>query len=144
MGSINLGRVVVGGLVAGLVINAAEFASQFVFADWYAQFYETLNLPPMGNGAMWALVGGGFVIGIITVWTYAAMRPRFGPGPKTALATGFVVWALGWFWQMVVDAATGLYVLTAWMWVVSILWTLAEVELAALAGGALYKEEDAG
>lgn len=141
MGTIRYGRVVMGGLVAGLVINVAEITSQLVFADWYAQTFESLNLPPMGNGAMTALVAGGFVIGIIAVWIYAAMRPRFGPGPGTALKAGFVVWILGWFWQMVVDVATGFYSPTLWMWIVGSLWTLVEVELATLAGGALYRED---
>ena len=27
-----------------------------------------------------------FVLGLIVVWTYAAMRPRFGPGPKGLMA----------------------------------------------------------
>ena len=26
-----------------------------------------------------------FILGILTVWVYAAIRPRFGPGPRTAL-----------------------------------------------------------
>ena len=80
MGKINIGRVVMGGLVAGLIINIAEMTSQVVFADWYAEFFESLNLPEMGGGDMAALVIGGFVIGIVIAWTYAAMRPRFGPG----------------------------------------------------------------
>jgi len=140
MGKINLGRVVMGGLVAGLIINIAEMTSQIVFADWYAEFYESLNLPEMGGGDMAALVIGGFVIGIIITWTYAAMRPRFGPGPKTAILAGLVIWLVGWAWQMVVDTATGLYTPTLWMWIMGLLWTFVELELAALAGASLYKE----
>ncbi|MCK5652418.1 MAG: hypothetical protein KAJ42_13615, partial [Gemmatimonadetes bacterium] len=96
MGKINIGRVVMGGLVAGLIINIAEMTSQVVFADWYAEFFESLNLPEMGGGDLAALVIGGFVIGIVITWTYAAMRPRFGPGPKTALLAGLVIWLVGW------------------------------------------------
>lgn len=142
MGVINYGRVVAGGLLAGFIINVVEVASQFVFADWYAQFFEDLELAPMGSGAMTVLIVGAFVLGILTVWLYAAARPRFGPGPMTALRVGFVVWVVGWLWQMVVDVATGLYSMPAGMWVVSCLWTLVEVELAALAGGSLYREAE--
>lgn len=140
MGKINIGRVVMGGLVAGLIINIAEMASRVIFADWYEEFFEALNLPEMGRGDMAALVIGGFVIGIIITWTYAAMRPRFGPGPKTALLAGLVIWLVGWAWQMVVDTATGLYTPTMWMWVMGLVWTFVELELAAVAGASLYQE----
>jgi len=140
MSKINMGRVVMGGLVAGLIINIAEITSANVFADWYAEVFEGLNLPEMSGGDMTALVLGGFVIGIILTWTYAAMRPRFGPGPKTALLAGLVIWLMGWAWQMVTDVATGFYSPTLWMWVMGLLWTFVEVELAALAGASLYKE----
>jgi len=83
---------------------------------------------------------GGLVAGIIITWTYAAMRPRFGPGPKTALLAGLVIWLVGWAWQMVVDTATGLYTPTLWMWVMGFVWTFVELELAAFAGASLYKE----
>ena len=140
MGKIRMERVVIGGLVAGLIINIAEITSQSVFGDWYAEVFESLNLPEMGRSGMTALVLGGFLIGIILTWTYAAMRPRFGPGPRTALLAGLVIWIMGWVWQMVVDVATGFYSPTLWMWVMGLLWTLVEVELAALAGASLYKE----
>ena len=34
-----------------------------------------------------------FVYAFLVVWNYAAMRPRFGPGPGTAFKAGFVIWA---------------------------------------------------
>ncbi len=130
-----------GGLLAGLVINLAEIVSANVFRGTYEEMFEALNLPQMGPGAMTALVVAGFAIGIVAAWTYAAIRPRFGPGPMTALRAGFVIWVLGWLWQMVVDVATGFYDLPFTMWVVAIVWTLVEVELATLAAGWLYREE---
>lgn len=36
------------------------------------------------------------VEGIVAVWLYAVIRPRYGPGPKTALLAGFTVWLVGW------------------------------------------------
>jgi len=142
MARINNGRVVAGGLAAGLVINAAEILSASVFASQYEEMFAGLNLPPMGTGSLVALVVGGFAIGVILTWTYAAMRSRFGPGPKTALYAGLVIWSLGWLWQMVVDVATGFYTLSLWMWGMAIVWTFVEVQLAALIGGWLYREGD--
>jgi hypothetical protein len=33
-----------------------------------------------------------FVYATLIVWTYAAIRPRFGPGPKTAVRAGLVLY----------------------------------------------------
>jgi hypothetical protein len=32
------------------------------------------------------------VAGIWTMWLYAAIRPRYGPGPKTAAVAGLAGW----------------------------------------------------
>jgi hypothetical protein len=34
------------------------------------------------------------VLGILLVWTYAAIRPRFGPGLKTAVYVAVLFWLL--------------------------------------------------
>ena len=31
------------------------------------------------------------VLGVFTMWLYAGIRPRFGPGPRTAALAGFAV-----------------------------------------------------
>jgi hypothetical protein len=33
-----------------------------------------------------------FLLGLVVVWLYAAMRPRFGPGPRTAMVAAAAVW----------------------------------------------------
>lgn len=33
-----------------------------------------------------------FVASVWAMWLYAAIRPRFGPGPKTAAVAGFAWW----------------------------------------------------
>ena len=38
----------------------------------------------------------GFLVGIFAVWLYAAIRPRYGAGPKTALCAGAAVWGIGY------------------------------------------------
>ena len=44
----------------------------------------------MSAAAPWIVID--FLFGILIVWTYAAMRPRFGPGPKTALIAGITLY----------------------------------------------------
>jgi hypothetical protein len=83
-----------------------------------------------------------FVIGVLLVWLYAAMRPRFGPGPRAACYAGFAVWFLAWLWPTVSWAAMGALDLTTWMLVVGMLWGLVEVVLSVVAGAWLYKEAE--
>jgi len=95
MGKINVGRWILGGLVAGIVGDIVE------------SLVEGLWLGPSWNGAMTALgrhslsTGQivefnlvGLVIGFAAVWIYVGIRPRFGPGPKTAFYAGLVTWVL--------------------------------------------------
>lgn len=30
----------------------------------------------------------------IRIWLYAAIRPRYGPGPRTAIIAGFAMWLI--------------------------------------------------
>ncbi len=50
------------------------------------------NMKPPGGAVMAAHLLWGFVVAIAAIWLYAAIRPRYGPGPATALRAGFVVW----------------------------------------------------
>jgi hypothetical protein len=142
MARMNVGRVVLGGLLAGLVINVGEYLASIVFKAQYDAMFAALNLPPMGGSTMVGLVIGGFAVGIILAWLYGAIRPRFGPGPMTALLAGLVVWALGWLWPAVVGEAMGLYNFSIGWWLASSAWGIVEVELAALVAGWLYRETD--
>ena len=95
MGGINFGRVILGGLVAGLLMNVGEFLLNGVIlhsamVDWGTKH----NLPPEPSPSFYvAAIGLTFVLGIITVWVYALIRSRLGAGPKTAIvaAPGDVV-----------------------------------------------------
>jgi hypothetical protein len=96
------------------------------------------NLPPIGGGAIGAFVVGAFVIGVLLVWLYAAIRPRFGAGPKTAITAGVVLWLLAYVWPSLGTGLMGFIPMK--LLLVSTLWGLGEVILAALAGAAVYTE----
>ena len=94
MSAINSGKVLVGGLLAGLVFNILDTVNGMLImaADFKANMTR-LGLDPaaMESGAgmaTWIIID--FLMGILVVWTYAGMRPRFGPGPKTAMLAGLV------------------------------------------------------
>lgn len=94
MNNINAGKVVTGGLVAGVVLNILDFANNYlvVGADFMANATR-LGLDPAtmetpAGIATWVVID--FLLGILLVFTYAAIRPRFGPGPKTAIYAGLI------------------------------------------------------
>ena len=82
----------------------------------------------------------GFAIGILAVWLYAAIRPRFGPGARTAVCAGLTVWALGWLVPNISFAAMGL--MPTKLLVIATMWSAVEVTLATVAGAWLYTESD--
>ena len=136
---INGSRVLVGGIVAGLVINASEFLlNQIILLSEMTTALARMNLPPVGGRAIPVFIILGFVGGIATVWLYAAIRPRFGAGPRTALTAGLFFWFVGYFWSGVVMFALHMY--PARLMAISLVWELVESILAALIGAALYTE----
>ena len=97
MASINTGKVITGGLLAGLVLNVLDFANNalVVGQDFTANATRlgldpALAESPAGIGT-WVVID--FLLGILIVWTYAAIRPRFGAGAKTAVIAGLIPWA---------------------------------------------------
>jgi hypothetical protein len=138
MGQINWGRVVLGGLVAGLIINIGEsLLNMVVFADVWEGALEGMGIEPVGGIWIAVFVVLGFVGGIVLACLYASMRPRFGPG---ALIAGGVMWFLAWFWPSITMAPMFAEFLPAGTMVLGLILTLIEVELAALAAGWLYQE----
>jgi hypothetical protein len=81
----------------------------------------------------------GLIGGIVLIWIYAAIRPRFGPGVKTAICAGLAVWVVG-----------VLIPNLSFMWVSGLFGrrltlhttagALVEILAGAIAGAAIYKE----
>ena len=139
MANINSGGVVVGGLVAGLVINISEYIlNEPVLGAEMAAAMAAHNMPPIGGSAVALFLAYGFALGLALVWLYAAIRPRFGPGPKTAVVTGVAVWFLAYVTSMVFLGPMG--VMSAQLIAIALIWGLVELVLAALVGAWLYSE----
>jgi hypothetical protein len=141
MGRINTGRVILGGLLAGLIINVGETIASLLFARQAERVMADLGLTMPGGAAVAIFVVVGFVMGIVLIWLYAAARPRFGPGPKTAVIVALVFWLIGYFLPLLGDQLMGILPLD--MMIMASLWGVVEVCIASLAGGWLYKEEAA-
>ncbi len=140
MAKINMGRVILGGLLAGLVLNIGEFLlNEPILGKQWVAAMEALNLPPIGGSAIGWFVAMSFALGIAIVWLYAAIRPRFGAGPKTALCAGLTVWFFVWLWGFGGTVVLGLY--PTKLVLITVIWGLFEVPIAAVVGAWPYKEE---
>jgi hypothetical protein len=139
MATMNIGRVVLGGLLAGLVVNIGEtILNMVVIADDMQTALEARNLPAMTGASIGVFVAMAFGLGILMVWLYAAIRPRFGPGPRTAVIAGLAIWLLVYVWGGVADAVMGFMPAGAAM--IAMFWGLGESVLATIAGAWLYRE----
>ena len=120
MGGINIFGVLKGGLAAALIMNVSQYLLDLMLGTRVA--------PPV------AVIARTTALAIAMVWLYAAIRPRFGPGPKTAICAGLVVWGLSYVFQTLVGGQSMGSI------VVIIAWTGVEMLVASSVGGYLYHE----
>jgi uncharacterized membrane protein len=143
MGKINAGRVLIGGIVAGIIVAVVEWLVNGVvlLEDWT----EALKL--LGKSGetttattviyvLWSLL-----VGIATVWLYAAIRPRFGAGPRTAVIAGFAMWIFAYLSFTIAAAAMALFP-GRLLGITAVIGAI-ELVAAALVGAWLYREESA-
>jgi len=140
MGKINMGRVVLGGLLAGLVINIGEFVLNMpILGNQWNDAMKALNRPPLDAQAPTFFILISFLLGILVVWVYAAIRPRFGAGPMTAICAGWVVWGLAILYPTA--GALPLHLFPRRLLLYTTVWEFIELPVAALVGAWIYREE---
>jgi drug/metabolite transporter (DMT)-like permease len=142
MGKINWTRVLLGGLIAGVVANVLQFAV------WVPLVGRSLNaaLETLGHpmqetvGTTVLMVVLIFVAGILAIWLYAAIRPRYGAGPGTAALAGI---AAGLLMGVFPDIAWGLMLrlIPARVWVMDAVFSLVVIVIATMLGAWVYKEQ---
>src|SRR6266496_3071416 len=139
MNKINFGRVLLGGIVAGVILNLGEMAlNGKILATQMTDFFKRCGFPEPGTYFFIIAIAITFVLGIVIVLGYAAIRPRFGPGPKTAIITALFAWFGVYLYQNVIGFGLGM--VPAKLVVIALAWGLVEYILATLAGAALYSE----
>ena len=140
MGSINTGRVVLAGLVAAVIIFVSTVVRILALREQIAGFTENHGLQGLGQteGIVFFAVYS-VALGILIVWLYAAIRPRFGAGATTAIAGGVFFWISIYFVPYAAllrfDPIPIGGVLVHWIW------TVVEIPLASVAGAWVYQEE---
>ncbi len=144
MGRIAWGRVVLGGLVASALWWVFEGLVQGVILgqEWNAAL-EGLGVSEeemagtrttfMLLVTIWSLLAG-----IVGVWLYAAIRPRYGPGPKTAMIAGIALWVMIYLAPTMIDYAFRLW--PTKLMTIPLVTSFFESILATLAGAWLYRE----
>jgi hypothetical protein len=139
MGRINFARVLLGGLVTGVILNVGEWVlNGIILRDEMQDFFRKCGFPQPGTNFLIIAVAITFVLGIVMVLGYAAIRPRFGPGPKTAVIAALFAWFGVYLYQNVIGL--GLGIAPAKTVAIAIGWGLLEYIVATLAGAALYSE----
>lgn len=138
MGKINWGRVLLGGVVAGVVIDLVNYVlNTYVWADQNAALMKSLGVQLRSNAIPIFLLEG-LVLGIAFTWAYAVARPRYGAGPKTAVITGLGIWVIGAVLPNVDLWASG--VLPTRLLCLGTVVALVVSVGASLVGAALYQE----
>jgi hypothetical protein len=140
--AINLKKALLGGLAAGVVLNIIDYIVFTYMLGNRMRADANAFVPGLGD----AMMGGSpvpnilmnFVIGFLLVWTYAAIRPRFGPGANTAVYAGVLFWMLGAIFN---SGYLVMGMMSRGLW-----WTYAAIYLVTLivssiAGAFVYKEE---
>jgi hypothetical protein len=137
----NIGKIILGGIVAGIIY----FAGDGVVHGALLKPHWTQVLGAIGVNPQQALESPAYFApydllkGLLVVWLYASIRPRFGPGPKTAALAGLAVW-----FATIPVPMLGLLPMKFFGANFVVLWALYAIipmVLGALVGGWIYREK---
>ena len=135
----NRRRILTGGLLAGLVYLLGGFTlAGLILPDELAAAAARFGVSEPGLATFATNVALRLLFGFITVWLYAALRPRLGAGPGTAQLVALVVWLLSYPVVLGLAAQIG-YLPAAVLWKVAG-WGFVETSVAAQAGAFAYVE----
>lgn len=87
-------RVLLCGLLSGVIINAIEWVAHRVWLDarWNAAFAALGKTP-----SFWGtFVAANFLVGVIALWSYRWLSEFYGAGRMTALKVAAVMWIVFW------------------------------------------------
>jgi len=139
MSGINVNRWLAGGVAAGVLIWVLEGIGSVLYRGQMETALEAHNLSmEMSAAVIFISVVVSLVAGLTLVFFYAAARPRFGPGPKTAVIVAVAFWFGSMFLSLM-----GYHMMNLFPPGLLVMWGvmgLVEWILAALLGGVIYKE----
>ncbi len=96
MTKLNVRRVILGGLAAGLTYNVINWLGHgVIFKATSSEAMAELEMASPSAGQTVQLWMIWLMYGMTLAWVYAAIRPRFGPRLGTAIRAAIVVWIVG-------------------------------------------------
>lgn len=139
MRGINVGRWIGGGVAAGILLWIIESAASGLYMVEMQATLAAHGLSMQMDVGFWLTsIAVSQIVGITLVFFYVAVRPRFGPGPRTAVIVAVAMWIGGYLLALVGYQMLGLFpgrMLVLWGGV-----GLTEMVLASLLGGWIYRE----
>ncbi|MBM4218902.1 MAG: hypothetical protein FJ171_04540 [Gammaproteobacteria bacterium] len=144
MSNVNWGRFILGALIVAAICFVSDgFLHQRVVTDLWRAVYDTLGATPPDHGGfsmIWFMVfeaGRGF----LAMYVYVLLRPRLGPGVKTATWAGVVTWVAFSLTGPTQLIPLGLY--STMLWFSVAIYQLVFTIIAAIVGAAPYSEKAA-
>lgn len=136
--SMHHGRILAGGLLAGLVINLGElFMNVWLLGDrWIAALGDVGLEISWPAAAFWGV--GGFVAGVVGIWLYAAIRPRYGVGAGSSLRAGAAIWCLVFLYPSIGFLGSGPFPRS--LILIALGWGFVEIMLAMALGSYFYAD----
>lgn len=140
MRKINLVRLLIGGIVAGIVGDILGYlVDGLLLAPQWSDGMITLGKNEFSTGQIVEFNLIGIVFGIVSILIYVAFRPLFGAGWKTAVYAGVTAWVIG----VVLPNASFMIAMGLFSKHLTLYTTaggLVEFVAATVAGAALYKD----
>jgi len=145
MKKINYGRMLLGGVLAGVLLFMADgfIHSKLLHEQWMAAMRAAGRSVEAEEHGLDMLYFAAFELlrGLGLAWIYSVFRTHYGPGPKTAVCAALALWAMMFPVFFLQEVPLGFYsatLLTLWS-----LYELVPSVLAGLVAGAVYKDPPA-
>jgi uncharacterized membrane protein len=145
MGKINYGRVILGGIVGGIVGATLDwFLNGVLLGQLWIDTARALNHPDAFSTAPVAVLVGLFLLfvvgAVLMIWLYAAVRPRLGGGVRTAVYVGLVAWTFAKLLPNTFWVLAGIFGRRIMFY--DTLAGIVEIVAGTVVGAALYKEAE--
>ncbi len=143
MGKINIRRVFLGGIAAGV---SSVVLQSFALVLGVRVSASLMRVPDVSFPAQLTMILAEVVIaGPAAVWLYAAIRPRFGAGPGTAIIAALWIWLISGPYVQTVFIGLGILRLVSLSELALLdIFGFFSVAVTVLIGAWLYKEEGTG
>lgn len=128
---VNWRRLFLAGLLASLAIDALTHAAWVLFQ----RKMEAALRTPYTNPDF----SGGLILGFVGIGLYAAIRPRCGPEPKTAVLAGLLCYLALVVIPTLIDAHRNGLVLPIWLLAISHATGFAMIVVATVTGAWAYE-----